>query len=70
MTQERATEFIEEYTRKEIIWDPKSVQCISMKQKKKHEAWEELANEINRTVDQCKTTMEELLSSVGRDKMK
>jgi len=38
--------------------------------KKNHKAWEELANEINRIVDECKTTMEELLSSVGREKMK
>jgi len=29
-----------------------------------------MANEINRTVDGCKTKMEELLSSVRREKMK
>jgi hypothetical protein len=37
---------------------------------KKHDAWEELGEEMNRPVDECKKKMENLLSSLLREKIK
>jgi hypothetical protein len=69
-TQENVIEFIELYKRKEIIWDPK--QPMHFNKIKKQDAWEELGKEMNRTVDEyeCKKKMENLLSSLRREKMK
>ena len=36
---------------------------------KKQDAWEELAKEMNRHVDECKKKMENLLSALRREKM-
>jgi len=36
----------------------------------KQVAWEELGKEMNRHVDECKKKMENLLSSLRREKMK
>ena len=37
---------------------------------RKQDAWEELGKEMNRPVDECKKKMENLLSSLRREKMK
>jgi hypothetical protein len=37
---------------------------------KAQDAWEELGKEMNRPVGECKKKMENLLSSIGREKMK
>jgi hypothetical protein len=37
---------------------------------KKQDAWEELGKEMKRPVDECKKKMENLLSSLRREKMK
>ena len=37
---------------------------------RKQDAWEELGKEMNRPVDGCKKKMENLLSSLRREKMK
>jgi len=67
-TQESVIEFIELYKRKEIIWDPKHP--MHFNKIRKQIAWEELGKEMNRPVDGCKKKMENLLSSLRREKMK
>jgi len=67
-TQESVKELIELYKRKEIIWDPKNPMHFNII--RKHDSWEELGKEMNRPVDECKTKMENLLSSLRREKMK
>jgi hypothetical protein len=67
-TQENVIEFIELYKRKEIIWDPKHP--MHFNKIRKQDAWEQLGKEVNRTVDECKKKMVNLLSSLRREKMK
>ena len=67
-TQESVIEFIELYKRKEIIWDPKHP--MHFNKIRKQDAWEGLGKEMNRPVDECKKKMENLLSSLRREKMK
>ena len=55
-TQESATELIELYKRKDIIWDPMHFNKI-----RRQYAWEELGKEMNRPVDECKKKMKNLL---------
>jgi len=64
-TKESAIELIELYKREEIIWDPMHFYKI-----RKQDAWEELGKEMNRPVDECKQKMQNLLSSLRRQKMK
>jgi len=67
-TQESAIELIELYKRKEIIWDLKHP--MHFNKIRKQDAWEELEKEMNRPVDECKQKLENLLSSLRREKMK
>jgi hypothetical protein len=67
-TQESVIEFIEIYKRKEIIWDPKHP--MRFNKIKQQDAREEVGKEINSPVDECKKKMENLLSSLRREKMK
>jgi len=67
-TEERATELIELYKRKEIIWGPKHP--MHFNKIRKQYAWEELGKEMNRPVDECKKKMKKLLSCLRREKMK
>jgi hypothetical protein len=64
-TQESVTEFIELHTRKEIICDPMNFNKI-----KKQDIREELVKEMNRPVDECENKMQNLMSSLRREKMK
>ena len=64
-SQERVIEFIDAYKKKQIIWDPKHP--LHYNKIKKQDAWEELAKEINRPVDECKKKMENLLSALRRE---
>jgi len=66
-TQKSAIELIELYKRKEIIWDPKPP--VHFNKIRKQDAWEELRKEMNRPVDECKNKMENLLSSLRREKL-
>jgi hypothetical protein len=54
--------------RKEIIWDPKHP--MHFNKIRKQDAWEELGKVMNRPIDECKKKMENLLSSLRREKMK
>jgi hypothetical protein len=67
-TRESVMELIELYKRKDIIWDPKHP--MHFNKIRRQEAWEELGEEMNRPVDECKKKMENLLSSLRREKMK
>ena len=51
-----------------IIWDPKHP--MNFNKIGKQDEWEELGKEMNRPVDDCKNKMENLLSSLRREKMK
>jgi hypothetical protein len=66
--QENVIEFIELYKRKEITWDPK--RPMHFKEIKKQDAWEEPGKKVDRPVEECKKKMENLLSSLRREKMK
>jgi hypothetical protein len=59
---------IESYKRKEIMWDPKHP--MHFNKIRKQDAWEELGKEMNRPIDEYKKKMENLLSSLRREKMK
>jgi len=67
-TQESAIELIELYKRKEVIRDPKHQ--MHFNKIRKQDAWEELGKEMNRPVYECKKKVENLLSSLRREKMK
>ena len=67
-TQESVIELIELYKRREIIWNPKHP--MHFNKFRNQDAWEELAKEMNRAVEKCKKKMENLLSSLRREKMK
>jgi len=67
-TQESVIEFMELYKRKEGMWDPKHP--MHFNKIRKQDAWEELGKGINKPVDECKKKMENLLSSLRREKMK
>ena len=67
-TEESAIQIIEIYKRKEIIWNPKHP--MHFNKIRKQAAWKELGEEMNRPVDECKKEMENLLSSLRREKMK
>jgi hypothetical protein len=67
-TEGSVIELIELSKRKEIIWDPKHP--MHFNKTRKQDAWEELGKGMNRAVDECKTKMKNLLSSLRRKKMK
>jgi hypothetical protein len=67
-TQESVIELIELYNGKEIIWNPKHP--MHFNKIRKQDAREELGKEMNRPVNECKKEMENLLSSLGQEKMK
>ena len=67
-TEGSVIELIELYKRKEIIWDPKHP--MHFNKIRKQDAWEELGKEMNRPADECKKNVENLLSSLRREKMK
>jgi hypothetical protein len=66
--QENVVKLIELDKKKEIIWDSKHP--MHFNKIRKQDAWEELGKEINRPVDECKKKMENLLSSLRREKKK
>jgi hypothetical protein len=68
MNSESVIELIKIYKGKEMIWDPKHQ--MHFNKIRKRDAWEEMGNKMNRTVDECKKKMENLLSSLRREKMK
>jgi hypothetical protein len=43
---------------------------MHFKKIKKQDAWQELGKEMNRPIDECTKKMENLLSSLRREKMK
>jgi hypothetical protein len=56
--QESVIELIEIYRRRQIMWDSKHpMHCNKIR---KQDAWEELAKEMNRPVDECKRKMDNL----------
>jgi hypothetical protein len=67
-THESVIELIEIYKRKELIWDPKNP--IYFNKIRKQDSWEKLGKEMKRPIDECKKEMEDLLSTIRRDKMK
>jgi hypothetical protein len=50
-SQETIIQFIDEYKKRAIIWDPKHP--LHFNKVRKQDAWEELATEMKRPVDEC-----------------
>jgi 3-deoxy-D-manno-octulosonic-acid transferase len=67
-TQENVIEFTEIYKRKEIIWDPKHPKHFNKIENKMH--WRNWEKKMNSLVFEYKKKMENLLSSLQREKMK
>ncbi|XP_078045973.1 uncharacterized protein LOC144474698 [Augochlora pura] len=65
---EGAMKLIDAYKKRDIIWDPKHYQHFN--KYKKFDAWKEIAQEVGRSVDECRRKMERLLSSFRRENMK
>jgi hypothetical protein len=61
-------DFIELYHQKNLIWNPQHSDHFN--KIKKQDAWADIASKIGRPVEQCKKEMENLLSSLRREKMK
>lgn len=66
--KEEVINFIEIYRKYELLWDPKHRDHYN--KILKQDAWEEIAKEVNRSVDECKKKMEYLLAALRREKMK
>lgn len=60
--------FIEVYRKYELVWNPKHPAHFN--KFRKQDAWEEIAKELDRSVDECKKKMEYLLAALRREKMK
>jgi len=67
-TQERVLIFIKGYNREEIIWDPQHP--LHFNKIKKQDAREELAKEINSSVDECKKKIWNIFSSLRLGQMR
>jgi hypothetical protein len=67
-TQENVIEFVEIYKRKLIILGSKNP--MHFNKIKKQDTWEELGKELNKPVDEFKKKMDNLPSSLRRDKMR
>lgn len=67
-TNQKVIDFIERYKNKPVLWDPK---CSKYYNKfAKIDAWDELADEMEITVIDCRRKITSLLSSFRREKMK
>ncbi|KAK1137120.1 hypothetical protein K0M31_001646 [Melipona bicolor] len=60
--------FIELYCKKSLLWDLKNPNHYN--KIRKEDAWQEIAQEMKRSVHQCKKKMEYLLAALRREKMK
>jgi hypothetical protein len=67
-SKEDVIKLIDQYRTRNVIWDPKNTDHFN--KIKKQDAWEEIAKEMNRSVDDCKKKMEYLLASLRRERMK
>ncbi|XP_075227000.1 uncharacterized protein LOC142327660 [Lycorma delicatula] len=66
--QERTLQLIELYKQTNVLWDPKNTSYFN--KQIKIEAWDEIARELEKPVDDCRRKMEYLLSALRREKMK
>ncbi|KAG8231516.1 hypothetical protein J437_LFUL011554 [Ladona fulva] len=66
--KENTIELIEVYKKYHILWDPKHRDHYN--KFRKQDAWEEIAKQIGRSVDDCKKKMDYLLTALRREKMK
>lgn len=67
-SQEKILLFIEAYRLKTNLWDPQDPQHYN--KLKKHDAWQQLAEEMNTNQEECKRKMTSLLASLRREKAK
>jgi hypothetical protein len=67
-SKELVIQLIDEYKKRDVIWNPKNTEHFN--KIKKQDAWEEIGNELNRSVEDCKRKMEYLLASLRRERMK
>ncbi|CAL7945182.1 unnamed protein product [Xylocopa violacea] len=67
-SKEQTLELIAQYRKRSLLWDPKSPNRYN--KIRKEEAWQEIAQKMKRSVDECKKKMEYLLTALRREKMK
>lgn len=67
-TQEKTLLFIEKYRDQGILWDPQDPQHFN--KLKKHDAWQQLAGEMEISAEECKRKITSLLASLRREKGK
>ena len=67
-SKKETLEFIELYRKKSLLWDLKNRNHYN--KMRKEDAWHEIAQEMKRSVHQCKKKMEYLLAALRREKMK
>lgn len=60
--------FIDHYRKKPILWDPRHPEHYN--KFKKHDAWQQLAEEMEASEEECKRKMTSLLASLRREKAK
>ncbi|XP_045472550.1 uncharacterized protein LOC123679168 [Harmonia axyridis] len=66
--EDETINFIEIYRKYDLLWDPQHRDYFH--KLKKNDAWEEIAEKINKPVDECRKKMEYLLAAMRREKMK
>jgi hypothetical protein len=66
--QEKTLLLIGSYRNKPILWDPRDAQHHN--KLKKHDAWQDLAREMEITEEECKRKITSLLTSLRREKGK
>lgn len=67
-TKEKTFEFIEEYRKRELLWNPKHPQYFN--KILKNDAWKELGEAINMSPEDCKSKINNLQASLRREKQK
>lgn len=67
-SKEDTIRFINIYHKRHLIWDPKHPDHYN--KLRKQDAWEEVAKEMGKSVEECKKKMEYLLAALRRERMK
>lgn len=67
-SRESVLQFVEIYHSLDVLWDPKHPYHYDKEQKQ--EAWEDVAKQVGKSVEDCKRKMDYLLAALRREKMK
>ncbi|KAF5286438.1 hypothetical protein FQR65_LT12619 [Abscondita terminalis] len=67
-TEEETLELIEKYREKELLWDPQSKHHFN--KVLRNDAWNDVATQLNKTVESCKKKMTSVLAALRRERSK